>query len=91
MKKWPVKIPEFTWSLEWALPTPVPLHQFTQSPIVIEVKDRHPDSDKLVYSGANVIAGYPHPDNGKMVGTPAEHKEVMKTYASEFTGSHAPV
>ncbi len=34
---------EFTSSLEFALPTPVPLHQFVQSPIVVEVKNRNPE------------------------------------------------
>jgi hypothetical protein len=83
-------MPLYVWSLEWALPTPVPLHQFTQSPIVIEVKDRNPDPDNMAYIGANVVAGYPHPETGKKVATEAEHAEVMKKHASEFTGSSHP-
>jgi hypothetical protein len=52
--KYPVVIPNFEWTLEWVLPTPVPLHQFEQSPVVIEVKDRHPDADALVFSVRSV-------------------------------------
>jgi hypothetical protein len=44
-----VVVPRFDWTLEWALPTPVPQHQFTQSPVVIEVTDRNTDPEKLVY------------------------------------------
>jgi heme/copper-type cytochrome/quinol oxidase subunit 1 len=47
--KYPVKVPHFEWTLEWMLPSPVPLHQFEQSPVVIEVKDRNPDADALIY------------------------------------------
>lgn len=36
--KLPVSIPNFEWTLEWMLPTPVPLHQFDQAPIVVEVR-----------------------------------------------------
>lgn len=79
--QYPVKIATYHWTLEWALPSPPPLHQFEQSPIVIEVKDRNPDSDALIYRGPNVIGGYPHPDTGKTVSV-AEHKEVMKTMRS---------
>jgi hypothetical protein len=39
----PVVEADWTMSLEFALPTPVPLHQFTQSPIVVEVKNRNPE------------------------------------------------
>lgn len=39
----PIVTPEFTMSLEFALPTPVPLHQFVQSPIVVEVVCRNPE------------------------------------------------
>jgi hypothetical protein len=35
--------PEFFDSLEFALPTPVPLHQFVQSPIVVDVINRNPE------------------------------------------------
>ena len=55
------------WTLEWMLPTPMPLHTFIQPPIVVEVRDRHPDADKLVYKGPNVAGGYPHPLTGEMV------------------------
>jgi len=44
-----VVVPRFEWTLEWALPTPVPLHQFTQSPVVIEVTDRNPNPETLVH------------------------------------------
>lgn len=47
---YPVVIPHFEWTLEWALPTPVPQHQFEQSPVAIEVTDRNADPDALVYS-----------------------------------------
>ncbi len=55
------------WTLEWMLPTPFPLHTFIQPPIVVEVRDRHPDADKLVYKGPNVAGGYPHPLTGELV------------------------
>ena len=55
------------WTLEWMLPTPMPLHTFIQPPIVVEVRDRHPDADKLVYKGPNVAGGYPHPLTGELV------------------------
>jgi hypothetical protein len=67
VKKYPVAIPHFEWTLEWMLSTPFPLHQFTQSPLVIEVKDRNPNADDLVYSGPNVVGGFPHPDTGVKV------------------------
>eukprot|EP00567_Pseudictyota_dubia_P011441 CAMPEP_0197445582 /NCGR_PEP_ID=MMETSP1175-20131217/10766_1 /TAXON_ID=1003142 /ORGANISM="Triceratium dubium, Strain CCMP147" /LENGTH=153 /DNA_ID=CAMNT_0042976567 /DNA_START=39 /DNA_END=501 /DNA_ORIENTATION=+ len=35
--------PEFHNTLEFVLPTPVPLHQFEQSPVVIEVSVRNPE------------------------------------------------
>lgn len=76
MSKYPVSIPAFEWTLEWVLPTPVPLHQFEQTPLVVEVKDRHPDADALVYRGPNVIAGYPHPETGKLV-TREEHAKAV--------------
>lgn len=41
----PVVEPEVFMSLEFALPTPVPLHQFEQSPIVVEVRNRNPEYD----------------------------------------------
>jgi hypothetical protein len=69
----------------------VPLHQFEQSPIVIEVKDRNPSPDDMVYIGPNVVAGYAHPETGKIVKDQAEHKQVMATMASVDGGSHAPV
>jgi len=49
VKGYKVVVPHFDWTLEWALPTPVPQHQFTQSPVVIEVTDRNTDPEKLVY------------------------------------------
>ena len=60
-------IPHFEWTLEWMLSSPMPLHQFTQSPLVIEVKDRNPNADDLVYKGPNVVGGYPHPETGALV------------------------
>jgi len=33
-------------TLEWVLPSPLPLHCFDQSPIVIEVQNRNPDFDE---------------------------------------------
>ncbi len=87
MSKYPVKIPTFQWTLEFALPTPVPLHQFEQSPIVIEVQDRNTDSDALLYRGPNVVGGYVHPDTGKKVSA-SEHKELMKTMRSVQPESH---
>ena len=67
VKAYPVSIPHFEWTLEWVLSTPFPLHQFTQSPLVIEVKDRNPNADDLVYKGPNVVGGYPHPETGVKV------------------------
>lgn len=72
VKKYPVVIPRYEWTLEWVLSSPPPLHQFEQTPVVVEVTDRHPNADQLVYKGANVVAGYPHPDTGKIVDR-AEH------------------
>jgi hypothetical protein len=91
VRAWPVKIPSYHWTLEWALPTPVPLHQFEQSPIVIEVKDRNPNPDDMTYVGPNVVAGYVHPETGKVVKDQAEHSKVMAAMASVDGGSHAPV
>lgn len=65
------------------------MHQFTQSPIVIEVKDRNANADDLVYHGPNVIGGYTHPITGKTV-SQAEHAKVMKEYGSFYTGSAPP-
>lgn len=42
-KGYPVVEPKFEWTLEWVLPTPVPLHQFAESPVVVEVINRNPD------------------------------------------------
>lgn len=70
-------IPRYEWTLEFTLSSPPPLHQFEQSPIVIEVKDRHPNSDELLYQGPNVVGGYPHPVTGKTV-SQAEHKAVRE-------------
>jgi hypothetical protein len=67
VKAYPVVIPRFEWSLEFTLSSPPPLHQFNQSPIVIEVLDRNPNADGLLYQGPNVVGGYPHPDTGKVV------------------------
>jgi hypothetical protein len=50
VSSYPIVIPHFEWTLEWVLPTPVPLHQFEQSPVAIEVTDRNADPDALVYS-----------------------------------------
>lgn len=63
VKKLPVVVPKFEWTLEWALPTPVPQHQFEQSPVVIEVTDRNPDPEKLVQNGPDAVGGYPDPLN----------------------------
>ena len=68
------------WTLEWMLPTPMPLHTFIQPPIVVEVRDRHPDADKLVYKGPNVAGGYPHPLTGELVS-----EEVRKVFARPRT------
>uniref|UniRef100_A0A7S1GE91 Uncharacterized protein n=1 Tax=Bicosoecida sp. CB-2014 TaxID=1486930 RepID=A0A7S1GE91_9STRA len=43
-KAYEVVTPKFEWTLEWALPTPVPLHQFAESPVVVEVINRNPDN-----------------------------------------------
>ena len=48
-------IPRFEWTLEFALPTPVPMHQFEQSPVVVEVKDRNPNPDALVHSVSKLV------------------------------------
>lgn len=50
VSKYPIVIPHFEWTLEFALPTPVPMHQFEQSPVVIEVADRNPNADDLIFS-----------------------------------------
>ena len=67
VKSYPVSVPHFEWTLEWMLSTPFPLHQFTQTPLVIEVKDRNPNADDLVYKGPNIVGGYPHPETGVLV------------------------
>ena len=67
MKSYPITIPHFEWTLEFALPTPVPAHQFHESPMWVEVKDRNPDPDNMIYKGPNVIGGYVHPVTGKIV------------------------
>lgn len=59
MSKYPVVIPHFEWTLEFALPTPVPMHQFETSPVVIEVQDRNPNSDALIFS-VRSTRGSPH-------------------------------
>jgi hypothetical protein len=66
------------WTLEWMLPTPVPLHTFIQPPIVVEVRDRNTDADKLVYKGPNVAGGYPHPITGELVAEES-HDRVMRS------------
>jgi hypothetical protein len=52
------------------------MHQFEQTPIVIEVKDRNPKADDLVYSGPNVAGGWTHPVTGKVVSV-EEHGDVV--------------
>lgn len=49
---------------------------------MIEVKDRNPDADALLYQGPNVVGGYPHPDSGKAV-TTVEHKELISSLAKK--------
>jgi hypothetical protein len=71
-------IPQFDWTLEFSLPSPVPLHQFEQSPIVIEVKDRNSDADSLLYRGPNVVGGYPHPNDSSKRVTQSEHPALMQ-------------
>ena len=44
-----------------------------------------------VYIGPNVVAGYTHPETGKIVKDQAEHAQVMAQMASVDAGSHAPV
>ena len=44
-----------------------------------------------MYIGPNVVAGYSHPETGKIVKDQAEHAQVMATMASVDAGSHAPV
>ena len=60
----------------------MPLHQFTQSPVAIEVMDRNADPDGLVFSGPNIVAGYPHPTSGKVVSMD-EHTAAMAKQAAE--------
>lgn len=81
VKKYPVVIPTFEWTLEWALPSPPPLHQFEQSPVCIEVKDRNPDPDALLYRGANVVGGYAHPNEPAKRVTQAEHQSLKEQLA----------
>ena len=57
VRKYPIVIPRYEWTLEFALPTPIPMHQFEQSPVVIEVKDRNPDPDALVYMVRRELPG----------------------------------
>jgi hypothetical protein len=74
-KAFPVSIPHFEWTLEWMLPTPVPMHQFEQAPICIEVKDRNEKADDLVYSGPNVAGGWTHPETGAVVKLEVRRKD----------------
>jgi hypothetical protein len=62
------------------------MHQFEQSPIVIEVKDRNPEADDLVYKGPNIIGGYRHPVENKVVSR-EEHAKVAAAFASKV-GHH---
>ena len=48
-------------------------------------------SSPQVYIGPNVVAGYTHPETGKIVKDQAEHAQVMAQMASVDAGSHAPV
>ena len=45
----------------------------------------------MTYIGPNVVAGYPHPETGKVVKDQAEHAAIMKTMASVDAGSVPPV
>ena len=54
------------------------MHQFEQTPIVIEVKDRNPKADDLVYSGPNVAGGWTHPITGKVVSV-EDHSDVVSS------------
>ena len=85
---YPIIIPHFEWTLEFVLPRPLPMHQFEQSPVCIEVKDRNPDPDALLYTGPNVCGGYPHPTTGKLV-TREEH-EAMVAMNAERRAAHDP-
>lgn len=75
VRTYPVAIPHFEWTLEWMLCTPMPQHQFTQTPIVIEVKDRNTNADTLLYRGPNVVGGYPHPVTGEIVAEEVSGRE----------------
>ena len=44
-----------------------------------------------VYIGPNVVAGYTHPETGKIVKDQAEHAAVMKAIGSVDGGSVPPV
>mmetsp|Transcript_20301 Transcript_20301/g.47010 ORF Transcript_20301/g.47010 Transcript_20301/m.47010 type:complete len:93 (-) Transcript_20301:33-311(-) len=39
--------PHMEFTLEWMLPSPVPMHVFDQPPIVVEVKNRNPDFEEM--------------------------------------------
>lgn len=82
VKSHKVVVPKFQWTLEWALPTPVPLHQFEQSPVVIEVTDRHPDPEKLIANGPDPVGGYPDPENPAQMMTVEEH--VARGYSRNY-------
>ena len=45
LKTAPIYEPDFHWTLEFALPPLMELHQFAESPIIIEVQNRDPDAD----------------------------------------------
>mgnify|MGYP000020278729 CR=1 FL=1 len=40
----PIYEPDFYWTLEYALPPLMELHQFAESPVIIEVQNRDPDA-----------------------------------------------
>mmetsp|Transcript_54011 Transcript_54011/g.96730 ORF Transcript_54011/g.96730 Transcript_54011/m.96730 type:complete len:103 (+) Transcript_54011:155-463(+) len=44
-KDLPVYVPEFYWTLEFILPNLMDLHQYQESPVIVEVQDRNPVPD----------------------------------------------
>jgi len=44
-ESYPIYEPDFYWTLEFALPPLMELHQFGESPVIVDVQNRDPDAD----------------------------------------------
>lgn len=45
VENYPIYEPDFYWTLEFALPPLMELHQFGESPVIVDVQNRDPDAD----------------------------------------------